>query len=81
MRFTDEQVFPLLSALEFYADPETYFAIAMIPDPPNGEFMDDFTETEDLGWKPGKLARETLEKFYDGLPSGADQLQPPPPSS
>ncbi len=49
----------LRKALEFYADPETYFAIGFFPDPPNGEFMDDFSETE-LGYKPGKRARIAL---------------------
>lgn len=51
----------VLDALQFYADPETYFAIAFIPDPPAGEFMDDFSETICLGRKPGKTAREVLE--------------------
>ncbi len=50
----------LLEALAFYADPNTYFAIGFLPDPPNGEFMGDFSVTE-LGQKPGKLAREVLE--------------------
>ena len=50
-------------ALEFYADPETYFAIAFFPDPPNGEFMEDFSDTgPELGSKPGKRAREALER-------------------
>jgi hypothetical protein len=48
------------AALEFYADPATYFAIGFVPDPPCGGFMDDFSDTE-LGRKPGKLARETLD--------------------
>ncbi|MDA2938478.1 hypothetical protein MYX75_09480 [Acidobacteria bacterium AH-259-A15] len=51
----------LREALEFYADPETYFAIAFLPDPPNGPFMDDFSETE-LDMKPGKQAREALAR-------------------
>lgn len=49
----------LCKALEFYANPETYFAIGFFPDPPYGEFIDDFSETY-LGWKPGKAARNTL---------------------
>ena len=48
------------AALEFYADPETYYAIAIVPDPPCGEFMDDFSEVEDGVKKPGKRAREAL---------------------
>jgi hypothetical protein len=49
----------LKNALAFYALPETYFAVAFFPDPPCGDFIEDFSET-DLGAKPGKLARETL---------------------
>jgi len=54
----------LVEALEFYADPTTYFAIGFFPDPPNGEFMDDFDETE-LGHKPGKLARTVLRELEE----------------
>lgn len=50
------------AALGFYADPETYFAIGFFPDPPCGEFMDDFEETKDLGAKPGKRARAALDE-------------------
>lgn len=49
----------LRKALEFYATPETYLAIGFLPDPPCGEFIDDFSET-DLGERPGKLARKAL---------------------
>jgi hypothetical protein len=51
-----------LEALYFYSDPMTYFAIGFLPDHPCGDFMDDFTDTPDLGMKPGKRAHEaTLE--------------------
>ena len=60
IRFLNELGVRLFDALEFYADPATYFAIGFFPDPPNGDFMNDFSETE-LGHKPGKLARETLD--------------------
>jgi hypothetical protein len=49
----------LREALEFYADPDTYFAVGIFPDPPCGNFMDDFSDTE-LGRKPGKRARAVL---------------------
>lgn len=54
----------LKTALEFYADPATYFGIAFIGDPPCGEFQDDFEEIE-TDWnpkdfKPGKRARAAL---------------------
>lgn len=52
----------LAEALRFYADPATYFAIGFFPDPPSGDFMDDFDETE-LGTKPGKRARKALEAW------------------
>lgn len=51
------------AALEFYANPDTYFAIAFMPDPPNGEFMDDFSDVEtEWGpeYRPGKRARQAL---------------------
>jgi len=50
----------LIEALEFYADPETYFAIGFFPDPPCGAFVDDFEYLED-NIKPGKKARDTLK--------------------
>ena len=59
----------LRRTLEFYADPETYFAIGFNADPPNGKFMDDFEEVDDMGfrsdpyngsYKPGKRARAAL---------------------
>ena len=54
------RVAALEETLVFYADPDTYFAIGIFPDPPCGEFMDDFSETEELGAKPGKCARVAL---------------------
>jgi hypothetical protein len=53
------------AALRFYADPMTYFAIGFFPDPPCGEFWDDFEDIvrEEDGAErrvPGKLARATL---------------------
>jgi len=52
----------LIEALNFYADPETYFAISLKPDRPCGPFMEDVSVTK-LGPKPGKKARETLESL------------------
>jgi hypothetical protein len=48
-----------VKALGFYADPGTYAAIGFLPDPPCGDFLDDFEDTE-LGRKPGKRARAAL---------------------
>jgi hypothetical protein len=55
----------LAEATDFYADPDTYFAIGIFPDPPCGEFMEDFSkaERESDGYVrdyPGKRAREAL---------------------
>lgn len=53
----------LEAALEFYADPETYFALLIVGDPPCGEFIEDFEETEGVDGptvKPGKRARAAL---------------------
>lgn len=52
-------------ALEFYADPGTYFAVAMLGDPPCGPFMDEaeWSETDDLGWKPGNRARTDVARI------------------
>lgn len=54
-------------ALCFYADPETYFAIGFFPDPPCGEFIDDFEEWPQGSPKPGKKAREAL-RFAESEP-------------
>jgi hypothetical protein len=60
----------LLEALDFYANPETYHAIAAIGDPPCGDFIRDgapLTESDpyedyrgDGGGYYGKRAREAL---------------------
>ena len=60
-----EEIERLKSVLRFYADPNTYFAIGFFPDPPCGDFMTDFGETE-VGYKPGKMAREALKEAQDG---------------
>ena len=58
----EPEIKTLVSALTFYADPETYVAIGFLPDHPCGAFWDDFGETR-LGVKPGQLARETLDNL------------------
>ena len=55
----EKEVRRLRKALQFYADPETYFAFVFFPDRPCGPFVEDFSET-DLGYKPGKKARKIL---------------------
>lgn len=57
-------IWQLQKALEFYADPETYFAIGIIADRPTGGFDDDIDDDYDhpdmVGPRPGKLARKAL---------------------
>jgi hypothetical protein len=61
----------LEAALRFYANPETYHAIAMLGDRPCGEFADDFSEdewTKESGYHrpmPGKIARAALAPEQD----------------
>jgi len=52
----------LREALNFYADPDTYFAISFLSDPPCGDFMEDGEEI-DGRWRPGKKARDALKEM------------------
>lgn len=55
----------LHDALAFYANPETYHAIAFLGDPPCGEFANDCSLEHTADYDrpmPGKMARETLQK-------------------
>ena len=64
----------LVTALSFYADPDTYTAVAFRFDPPCGPFREDFENmggpagTRSARFKPGKLARETLDSLVKDLP-------------
>jgi hypothetical protein len=54
-----------LEVVAFYGDPDSYFAIAIWPDRPAGNFADDFSDVDSLGYfyerdMPGKKARELL---------------------
>ncbi len=51
--------------IEFYADPETYFAVAHFGDSGSETFFSDIEETGYLGKKPGKRAREWLSKHEE----------------
>jgi hypothetical protein len=55
----------LVYVAEFYADPMTYFAIGFLPDPPSGDFMEDFGDVvrnDGVGVVvPGKRARKILD--------------------
>lgn len=64
---TKREITRLVKALEFYADPETYFAIGFFPDRPCGDFIKDFSHIDkSLGYKPGKLARKVLASIKEG---------------
>ena len=60
----DAEIERLRGALEFYADPETYFGIAVIGDPPCGAFVEDFSDDHGHpyldGPRYGKTARAAL---------------------
>ena len=50
-------------ALEFYARPSTYHAVAITHDEPAGPFVDDFDKVDSYGtilYRPGKRARAVL---------------------
>lgn len=62
-----DRVEAFAEALNFYADPDSYFAILFMPDRPAGEFADDFSNADHLAEygpydrvMPGKRAREVL---------------------
>jgi chromosome segregation ATPase len=56
----------LEEALEYYGNPDTYFAIAYFPDSPCGDFIEDFSDDHGCDQygrpMPGKLARKLLKK-------------------
>lgn len=66
---SEAQQAKLVAALLFYANPESYHAIAFMADRPAGEFADDCSKDEWVklaGYNramPGKRARKVLEKF------------------
>jgi hypothetical protein len=62
-----EEIAPLLVALSMYADPDSYFAIAIWGDEPCGEFADDYGPDDEFPDydRPmhGKLARDALRAW------------------
>ena len=56
----------MIVALNFYANPGTYHAIAFWFDPPCGEFQDDFSDHDDDFYDrpmPGERARAALARW------------------
>jgi len=57
-----DRIEELETALAFYADPDSYFAISIMTDRPCGGFAEDIGEVDAYDREmPGKLAREILE--------------------
>lgn len=57
----EEKIARLESALEFYADPDTYAAVAFRGDPPCGDFVRDLSwDDEYFRDVPGSRARQAL---------------------
>ena len=68
----------LAKALEFYADPESYFAIFITPDRPAGQFADDvgcclFDGEHDH--RHGRSARKALGDEWGGTTPCDEQLE------
>lgn len=61
LKEANENIQKAVDTIQFYAEPGTYFAISFMDDKPSGEFMDDFSDTPELGMKPGKMARQFLK--------------------
>lgn len=64
MQVDDKLMTDIIDVVCFYGNAETYSAIGFFPDPPNGEFMDDFGDSPQ-GFKPGKRAREILKRIVN----------------
>jgi len=61
------QIEQLTDALYFYADADTYFAVAFGFDPPCGDFADDFEFNAEYGREmPGERARAALSGGGNG---------------
>jgi len=57
----------LAEGLCFYADPDSYFAISILTDPPCGGFAEDTSEVDSYDREmPGRIARETLKRYLRG---------------
>lgn len=71
---TIENLRKLINVVAFYSHPDTYFAVGFLVDPPAGEFADDFSECTvfegddevevPAGYRPGKLARDTMKAIF-----------------
>lgn len=65
-----EEIIDILAdGLAFYADPETYFAVMIVADPPAGEFVNDYSDDHGHpqldGDRYGKKARGSIRKVEE----------------
>ena len=66
-----QRVRALEDVLEFYANPDNYFAIGFLPDHPCGDFITDWSWADDWATEPfnrkmpGKRARDLLAAIDD----------------
>lgn len=75
-----EELIKLINALEFYADPDTYWACSFMMDRPTGGFDDDFSDFQEYGdfldgstpacyyedrERPGLTARKAIREIYN----------------
>ena len=80
----------LLEALDFYANPDTYWACSFIFDRPTGGFDDDFSDHKEYGdfldgntpdcyyedrERPGMAARKALREFLEKERELLDKLE------
>jgi hypothetical protein len=62
MRAQERAITELHAALEFYASPDTWYAVLLFADPPCGEIANDYSMIEEEGCeRPGARARAALE--------------------
>lgn len=66
-----------MDVIDFYAEPGTYFAISFLQDNANPDgLMNDFSDTPELGEKPGKRARDFFANYKeDDLINNLDWIQ------
>lgn len=53
----------MVAAVKFYAEADTWFAVALFPDLPCGPIIDDYDEANDGRIRPGKRARAAIAAY------------------
>ena len=61
-KLTKKQICNLFEVALYYSDEDIYFAMGFFPDPPCGDFLNDFDK--ETG-NPGNFAREVLKDIVD----------------